>query len=228
MKRKAIPALLVKKLFHEAATSCPFCGHADVASLQIHHINEDPDNNEFMNLIVVCANCHSKITHGEISMADVDTKKRVLIFRGNARKTPAAGSQHEIHVTGGRIENSIIANTVRISGRRPPKMQYPSDSIGADVIRKGYIDYLIKRYFDYKKLDAYYSNNQKFNHAEIHNTVFHNFKAKTFFIPVGRFEELSDYLKFRIDRTIAGKRNQSNGVRNYDSFDEYYHEQLGK
>lgn len=228
MKRKAIPALLSKKLFQEANNSCSFCEFSDVASLHIHHIDENPNNNEFKNLIVVCANCHSKITHGEISMADVDTKKRILFFGGTTRKRPVSSIQQEVYVSGGKIDNSIIANNISFSGRKAPKIQHPLGSIGADVIRKGYIDFLIKRYYDFKDQDSSYGSKQEFNHAEIHRTIFSKFKAKTFFIPVNRFDELADYLKTRINRTIAGKRNISNGFSNYDSFDEYEKEQLGR
>ncbi|OPY74596.1 MAG: hypothetical protein A4E65_03772 [Syntrophorhabdus sp. PtaU1.Bin153] len=100
------------------------------------------------------------------------------------------------------------------------------DSIGADTIKKGYIDYLIKRYYDYRQADASYGSFRPFNHAEIHTTIQRRFKAKTFFIHVSRFEELCDYIKSRVDQTIQGKRNRSRGVLNYDSFEKYEAEQL--
>lgn len=106
------------------------------------------------------------------------------------------------------------------------KSLHPVDSIGADTIKKGYIDYLIKRYFDYRQADASYGSFRPFSHAEIHTTIQRKFKAKTFFIHVSRFEELCDYIKSRVDQTILGRNNRSRGIPNYDSFDGYEAEQL--
>ncbi|MEQ1935830.1 MAG: HNH endonuclease signature motif containing protein, partial [Fimbriimonadaceae bacterium] len=67
---------LEKRLYQEAGSKCVFCPEAEVASLQIHHIDEDRANNNFDNLILVCANCHTKITRRVWSEADVRIKKR--------------------------------------------------------------------------------------------------------------------------------------------------------
>lgn len=229
-RRKTIPVLTSKKLFQEANNCCAFCKYSDVATLEMHHINEDPSDNKIENLIVVCSNCHSKITHGEISPADVHAKKIELLWSNKNTAKPSTekkNSVRSVSVKAANINDSIIANTVNIGRKRTPRMQYPPDSIGADVIKKGYIDYLVKRYYDYRKADASYGNFRPFNHAEIHTTIHSKFKAKTFFIHVVRFNELSDYLKSRIDQTIQGKRNRSNGIINYRTFAQYEAEQLG-
>jgi len=227
-QRKAIPALLSKKLYQEVANHCPFCDIADVAVLEIHHIDEDPSNNKIENLIVVCGNCHSKITRGEISPADVHTKKMEVFWTNRTQPRQAEKSQRQsVSVNAGSISDSIIANTVNLGRKRSPRMQYPADSVGADTIKKGYIDYLIKRYFDYRKADVSYGSSRPFSHAEIHSTIQRKFKAKTFFIHVSRFEGLCDYIKSRVDQTIQGKRNRSRGIQNYDSFERYEAEQMG-
>jgi len=226
-QRKSISALTSKKLYQEADNRCPFCDIADVAVLEIHHIDGDPSNNKIENLIVVCGNCHSKITRGEISPADVHAKKMELFWthRASPRRSEKSPRQ-SVNVNAASVSDSIIANTVTFGHKRSPRMQYPVDSIGADTIKKGYIDYLIKRYYDYRQSDASYGNFRPFNHAEIHTTIQRRFKAKTFFIHVSRFEELYDYIKSRVDQTIQGKRNRSRGVLNYDSFEKYEVEQL--
>jgi hypothetical protein len=226
-QRKSVSALTSKKLYQEANNRCPFCCVADVAVLEIHHIDGDPSNNKIENLIVVCGNCHSKITRGEISPADVHAKKMELFWthRASPRRSEKSPRQ-SVNVNAASVSDSIIANTVTFGHKRSPRMQYPVDSIGADTIKKGYIDYLIKRYYDYRQADASYGNLRPFNHAEIHTTIQRRFKAKTFFIHVSRFEELYDYIKSRVDQTIQGKRNRSRGVLNYDSFEKYEVEQL--
>ena len=124
---------------------------------------------------------------------------------------------------GGNVNNSIVANKVQVSGKGALRMTYPAGSVGASVYKKNYLDYLIKRYYDYRKADpsfAALSHSQRFHHAEIHTTIQSKFKAKTFFVSESQFEQLCAYIKARIDRTILGKRNKSRGIRNYSSFEE--------
>ena len=227
--RKAVSAPISKKLFQEAANQCSFCGFPDVTVLQIHHIDETPDNNDLSNLLLVCANCHAKITHGEISPSDVHTKKLQLTWMSQAVKRPTPKRPKQtVAVKDSTLNNSIVANNVTFAGKRSPRPHYPADSIGADTIKKGYIDYLIGRYFDYKKADASYGSYRPFNHAEIHTTIARQFKAKTFYIHVARFDELCGYIMSRVDQTIQGKRNTSRGCPNYDSYTKYQAEQLGQ
>jgi 5-methylcytosine-specific restriction endonuclease McrA len=75
-KRIRMSKTLEKRIYQEAGSKCVFCPEAEVASLQIHHIDEDRANNDFENLILVCANCHTKITRRVVSEADVRIKKR--------------------------------------------------------------------------------------------------------------------------------------------------------
>ena len=41
------------------------------------------------------------------------------------------------------VSDSIIANIVTFGRKRSPRMLYPLDSIGADTIKKGYIDAVV-------------------------------------------------------------------------------------
>ena len=83
-KRKSIPAKVKALLQQEINSSCPLCPNDDVGHFQIHHIDDDPQNNEMGNLLMLCPTCHSKITKGDISRDTVielkvrltdDTKK---------------------------------------------------------------------------------------------------------------------------------------------------------
>lgn len=82
-KRKSIPQKnkIRAELQKEVNSSCPFCDNQDVGHFQIHHIDEDPSNNEYINLILICPTCHSKITKGDISKQDVIDKKLNLKSR---------------------------------------------------------------------------------------------------------------------------------------------------
>jgi hypothetical protein len=77
-KRVKLPRTLEKRVFAEAGSKCPFCGEAEVVSLQVHHIDGDPANNSFENLIPPCATCHTKISSGIMSQADVRRRKNQL------------------------------------------------------------------------------------------------------------------------------------------------------
>lgn len=71
--RKRIPnqSKVRAELQKEVNSICPFCANDDVGHFQIHHIDEEPSNNENSNLILLCPNCHSKITKGDISKDEV-------------------------------------------------------------------------------------------------------------------------------------------------------------
>jgi len=83
-RRKTLPSKTTKLVFQEAQGHCPFCKVAEVSALEIHHITSAAAGGSDApeNLIVVCSNCHSKITAGDISEAEV---RHMKIRRMNRR-----------------------------------------------------------------------------------------------------------------------------------------------
>lgn len=77
-KRTKLPKIVEKRVFQEANSKCAFCSEKEIAALQIHHIDGDPAHNLIENLLLVCANCHAKITGGVLSTAAVRLKKDQL------------------------------------------------------------------------------------------------------------------------------------------------------
>src|SRR6185436_5887832 len=75
MKRPAIPTKTRQEVLSEFNHRCAICG-ADRPHL--HHIDEDPTNNEPLNLVPLCPNCHLIDQHNPT--AQVDTKK-LRLFR---------------------------------------------------------------------------------------------------------------------------------------------------
>lgn len=69
--RKPIPYKTKSILQKEIGSVCPFCENKDVEHFEIHHIDENPENNELSNLIMLCPTCHSKITKSDITKAEV-------------------------------------------------------------------------------------------------------------------------------------------------------------
>jgi 5-methylcytosine-specific restriction endonuclease McrA len=225
-KRPKRPARTEKQVWQEAGSRCVFCPERDVSALQVHHIDSNPTNNAFENLILACATCHAKITAGVFSEAEVITRKRELQFRPQD-SLAASSSANAGNVSVDRtINTGTIAHTIKFEKSRAPRMHYPQGTIGSDPIRKNYIDYLIKRYFDWRKADASYGSRRPFSHAVIHTNIQKDFGAKTFFVLVERFDGLADYLQRKIDNTILGRNKRSKGERRYKSFTDYQAEQL--
>ncbi len=73
--RSAIPSNIRTKVEKEFNHRCAVCG-AD--NPQIHHIDEDPSNNDPMNLIPLCPNCHLTDQHNPTKSLD---PKRLGLFR---------------------------------------------------------------------------------------------------------------------------------------------------
>jgi hypothetical protein len=71
-----IRSLLQKEI--NSRCPMPSCDSTDVEHFQIHHIDEDPTNDDFPNLILVCPTCHSKITKGDIPKKTVELIKKKL------------------------------------------------------------------------------------------------------------------------------------------------------
>lgn len=58
-KRIPIKTSLRREIYNRAENACQTCGTHD--ALDIHHIDENPANNNKNNLIVLCASCHRKV-----------------------------------------------------------------------------------------------------------------------------------------------------------------------
>ncbi len=133
--------------------------------------------------------------------------------------TPVMGGQPTVFNTAG---NATIKTTIKLPGRARGKIEHPQGSIGADLMKRNYVRYLVERYNRCREADASFGPlTTRFSYAFIFKRIEAQFKAPTYFIPVRRFDELVDYLQARIDQTILGKLNHELGHRNYETFDEY-------
>jgi len=219
-RRVSIPSRLQKQIFQEAGSGCVFCRESEIASLEIHHIDEDPSNNDEVNLILVCRNCHGKITAGELSAADVDMHKKMAVF--GALQSVASKGSVSVNIAGGSFKGDVAQTINKFSSSKGQKIQHPPGSLGANLSFKGYVDYLLSKYYKYRKADSSFGRKVPFSHAVIHRRIQERFHSKTFFMPEDNFEELCNYLKAQIDQTILGKRNRSDGVSNYHPFEDHY------
>lgn len=83
MKRLRIPqeSKVRAILQQENNSKCPNCESTEVGHFEIHHIDENPNNNSMENLILLCPICHSKITKKDILIEEVKKWKNNLVNR---------------------------------------------------------------------------------------------------------------------------------------------------
>ncbi len=104
-------------------------------------------------------------------------------------------------VTGNRntVIGQIVFSTPKV---KSVKTEYPAGSIGADLLRRNYVKYLVERYHKFKEADGSFGKASRHSYAVIYKNIEASFKAPAYFVPVTRFDELVAYLQGRIDRTM--------------------------
>ena len=220
-KRKSVPSKLRALLQKENESKCPFCSNEDVDHFEVHHIDEDPNNNDIQNLLLVCPLCHSKITKGDIEQNVIILTKNKMKDKSNGE----AGMSAKIINFRNKVETAVIGDhaTVNITTRKTVKSKYPEGCVGFSTIKANYIGYLIDRYHQYKEFQEGKSG---MNYAIFPSQIKAKFKVgrtRTIYnIPLTRFDELASYIQARIDGTLLAKSNKAKGQnKNYQYFDEY-------
>jgi hypothetical protein len=85
--RNKIPLSIVEELLFKSDHSCSICGQSG-KDVQLHHIDGDNSNNVIDNLIVLCLDCHSKVT-GTAGLGRVYTPGEVKRYKRSWEKTVA-------------------------------------------------------------------------------------------------------------------------------------------
>jgi len=65
-----------QKAFDTYEHKCAVCGfdpESEIYLLDVHHIDEDRNNNDISNLIILCPICHRKITHKKYKLINRNT-----------------------------------------------------------------------------------------------------------------------------------------------------------
>ncbi len=74
-KRSSIPKAISEPVLKEYRHRCAICGRHEP---QLHHIDEDPSNNDPLNLLPICPNCHLQDIHAPTAALD---PKKIKLFR---------------------------------------------------------------------------------------------------------------------------------------------------
>lgn len=85
MARKTIPKNITEALHKEYDHRCAVCGGS---SPHIHHIDEDPSNNEVLNLLPLCPNCHLRDQHNPTRKIDIGKLKLFRKYKDPAILKP--------------------------------------------------------------------------------------------------------------------------------------------
>jgi hypothetical protein len=213
------------ELQKEINSICPFCDNDDVGHFEIHHIDEDPSNNSQFNLLLLCPICHSKITKGAISELEV-YKKKMAIFNKNIEKKSQVSTVTNFN---SKIENAVVGDNNNVTIQQTKKViksKYPDGCIGSETIKANYISHLIGRFNEYKEFDLGKGNVKYGVFGAILKKEFKVGPTRTIYhLPIGRFEELVDYIQQRINKTKLAKIKPKTH-KHYSTFEEYI-EQVG-
>jgi hypothetical protein len=74
-ERKDIPKAIKEKVLKEFSYKCAKCGSENP---QLHHLDENPSNNDVMNIIPLCPNCHLTDQHNPTKQIESD---KLRLFR---------------------------------------------------------------------------------------------------------------------------------------------------
>jgi len=117
--RNSIPQLLQSIIYYKSARTCSVCRRRDIPN-QIHHIDQDPNNNVEENLILLCNNCHDEshthhdlsqnLTKNKLKYCKSEWEKQVQVKSINAMIYSSARSDlNWTYFNFSRISRSIIA-----------------------------------------------------------------------------------------------------------------------
>ena len=101
------------------------------------------------------------------------------------------------------------------------KTELPEGALGRDLLKKNYIDYLIKRYGDWKQFELNHKG-ETFNWGSFKRHIMNQYRASGInYVHVNHFSNMVTYLQDKIDKTIFGRNNKAKGKRNYSTFEEH-------
>lgn len=69
----------IRTAYRTYVHKCAICNLDEECCLEVHHIDENRDNDNPDNLIILCANCHSRIHRGGLKITEEVKNKREII-----------------------------------------------------------------------------------------------------------------------------------------------------
>ncbi|WP_276131902.1 HNH endonuclease signature motif containing protein [Polluticoccus soli] len=207
------------ELQKEINSCCPFCENDDVGHFEIHHIDEDPSNHQKQNLLLLCRNCHSKITKGDISQPEVFKKKISLLSKPVVAPKVASKT-----VNVSNTHNAIVGDKNKITinnNKKTVKQKYPPDCIGYDAKKALYVGHLIQRYNEYKEYEVGKGGVKYHVFGGLLKKEFNVPATRTIYnLPIDKFDDLVAYIQSRINGTKLAKV-KGRDHKNFSTFEEF-------
>jgi hypothetical protein len=197
--------------------------------LQIHHLDENPANTVDGNLVAICATCHERYKHGQISRNEAFRVKYYLIegkppFPLLAAE-PAPTRQGEntsinVEVNQGQVAGKIVNN--HYGERKDARIILPG-TIAEDPDRYNYLEYIMERLAEFREAGSGFGQKRKgrIHVGIIRNMVKNEWGALPKNLRTEKWEPLVGQLKEKIDDTALGRVRRSRGQRNYHSFEDH-------
>lgn len=196
---RRIPEKIKRKLCQESGTACAMCGEKEVTTLEFHHITPIAEGGETKeeNLILLCSNCHSKTTYGEIEKSEI-LKAKESLRKNNQSRTSRNIASNVINFSEA-VNRGVIANKVNLlSQNRKIKISPPEGTIASSRAHRNYVKHLIDRYHEYKAIEV---GKGSVKYPILYSMIKKKFGAKWDMISLDRFDDLSCYLQDRIGKT---------------------------
>lgn len=182
------------------------------------------------NLILMCAR-HSKVIDSEPKRYTV---KLLTTFKHEHEQT----AENELSIADGKkvdlllnayrdiyinatqvIVERLRAEKVVFMKAKGPTIAPPDGTIGSDALMRNYAKHLIDQYNHFASKQP---KRGKFSFAAIHSILKKRYGVgKWELIPIGRFDDLCEFLQRRVDATWLGSVNRSKGHKNYSTLAEY-------
>ena len=212
-------------LQQEIGSKCPICGNESVGEFQVHHLNGNPSDNTFTNMLLICPNCHAKFNNHSYSL-EVGYQAKFKVWKPNSQTnvSPSRSLTSPAPIMqisdGDNVIQAAGNVTIKIPSRRKAKAAVPiSGVIGTSPKERAYIQYLYDRLFDYKKATPGYNDKRAGN--IIAKYVRDVFGTKWSYVPIDRFGALVRLLHDKIDETPIGRKHKANRTKPYSSFEEF-------
>jgi hypothetical protein len=205
----------------------------------------EEERHGFANLILLCS------VHHDIVDAEPDKYNAELLQE--MKELHERDGDIELSQDGGRLARRLIESYYRIEAsgnarvmvgspggiqaehltiktdRRKIPTPLPTESIGASVEMRAYVEYLIKRYIEFR-LGGIKSGKDRrsFHPSMFHQLIEREFGARANLVPQTRFADLAAFIQNAIDDTIIGRNRKAYGERSYHSFEDHLERLRGK
>lgn len=216
-----------RRIWDESGSRCQFCGTPGTAGLQIHHLDENPENTVDSNLLAICGACHERYKHGLISRNDT-FRVKFYLSEGKPPFPPLATERSaprrkkteiNVDVNHGQIAEKIVNHHY---GTKRERMVLPG-TVAQDADRYNYLEYLMGQLAEFREAGASYGQKRKgtIHIGVIRKMVKDQWGALPKDLKLGVWDRVVADLKAKIENTALGRNRVKQGRGCYHSFEKH-------